>query len=278
MVARPGRRVARSRNLRCLLNIADVRSAQGWGKQNPLRRPDIAAGPLRPFGASVSDRRVRRSRVESALENFVRRRHFVRRPHSERLISHVDGSARLARLTSREGVCYVAPTLRGFRDLISRPQSIADARTSAVARRLAARIAARIAARRAGRREGRSARRGLAWLLVGALVGAGAGCGPVGYLQQVQGRARQAVAEAQQAGADRAAPYEYTAAVEYLKKAEEEGAHAEYRVAIELGRRSEDFAKRASALARRPGPPAAGGEERGRDREPDGPEARRGKP
>jgi hypothetical protein len=138
--------------------------------------------------------------------------------------------------------------LRGFRDLISRPQSIADARS------------------------------GLAWLVVGALSIAGVGCGPVGYLQQVQGRARQAVAEAQQAGADRVAPYEYTAAVEYLKKAEEEGTHAEYQVAIDLGRRSEDFAKRASALARRPGPAPAGVEERGRGPQPDRPDAQRGEP
>jgi len=112
------------------------------------------------------------------------------------------------------------------------------------------------------------------------------GCGPVGYLQQVQGRARQAVSEARQAGADRAAPYEFTAAVEYLKKAEEEGAHAEYRVSIELGRRSEDFAKRALALARQPGSAPAGAQDRatdrggtpGRDRSGDRPEGRRGAP
>ena len=75
------------------------------------------------------------------------------------------------------------------------------------------------------------------------------GCGPVGYLQQVQGRARQAVSEARQAGADRAAPYEFTAAVEYLKKAEEEGDHAEYQVAIEYGRQAESFAQRARKIA-----------------------------
>ena len=126
----------------------------------------------------------------------------------------------------------------------------------------------------------------LALLVAGAFGAAGIGCGPVGYLQEVQGRARQAVAEARQAGADRAAPYEYTAAVEYLKKAEEEGSHAEYRVAIELGRRAEDFAKRASALAHQPGPPPAGASDPGRagrqgrkaGQPGDGPDARRGEP
>lgn len=77
-------------------------------------------------------------------------------------------------------------------------------------------------------------------------------CGPVGYLQQVHGKARDAVAAAKRAGAEQAAPYEYTSAVEYLKKAEEEGDHAEYQVAIEYGRRSENFAKRAQALSARP--------------------------
>jgi len=121
---------------------------------------------------------------------------------------------------------------------------------------------------------------GLALLGAAAFGAAGAtGCGPVGYLQQVQGKARQAVAEARQAGAERAAPYEYTAAVEYLKKAEEEGSHAEYRVAIELGRRSEDFAKRATALARQPGPAPAGGAGAGGGRGQDGRrEDRRGEP
>ena len=49
------------------------------------------------------------------------------------------------------------------------------------------------------------------------------------------------------AGAEQAAPYEFTSAVEYLNKAEEEGSQAEYQVAIEYGRRSEDLARRALA-------------------------------
>jgi hypothetical protein len=91
-----------------------------------------------------------------------------------------------------------------------------------------------------------------------AMLVAAAACGPVGYLQQVHGRARDAVLEARRAGAQQAAPYEFTSAVEYLNKAEEEGGQAEYQVAIEYGRRSEDFAHRALAASRRaPAPRAA---------------------
>jgi hypothetical protein len=76
-----------------------------------------------------------------------------------------------------------------------------------------------------------------------------AACGPVGYLQQVHGKAREAVTEAKRAGAESAAPYEYVSAVEYLRKAQEEGDHAEYQVAIEYGRRAATFAERARKIA-----------------------------
>jgi hypothetical protein len=80
-----------------------------------------------------------------------------------------------------------------------------------------------------------------------------AGCGPIGYMQQVHRRASDAVEEARRAGAESAAPYEYTSAVAYLAKAREEGAEAEYGNAIELGRRAEELALRARALARHHG-------------------------
>jgi len=78
-----------------------------------------------------------------------------------------------------------------------------------------------------------------------------AGCGPIGYMQQVHRRASDAVEEARRAGAESAAPYEYTSAVAYLAKAREEGAEAEYGNAIELGRHAEELALQARALARR---------------------------
>jgi hypothetical protein len=83
----------------------------------------------------------------------------------------------------------------------------------------------------------------------GLLASAVWGCGPLEYLNQVTGKAARAVAAAKATGGDRYAPYEYTAAVEYLHKAREEGGYAEYQVAIDYGRRAEEFALRARALA-----------------------------
>ena len=75
------------------------------------------------------------------------------------------------------------------------------------------------------------------------------GCGPIEYINQVGNKAASAVSAAKLAQADRYAPYEYTAAEEYLHKAREEAGHAEYQDAIEYGRRSEDLANRARAIA-----------------------------
>jgi len=106
-----------------------------------------------------------------------------------------------------------------------------------------------------------------------------AGCGPIGYMQQVHRRASEAVEEARRAGAESAAPYEYTSAVAYLAKAREEGAEAEYGTAIELGRRAEELARQARAIARRagtsqerPGSAPSGGDETPADKEPPPPE------
>lgn len=74
---------------------------------------------------------------------------------------------------------------------------------------------------------------------------ASAGCGPARFLRQVNDKAAGAVAAAKDAHADRLAPYEYTAATEYLVKAREEGAYAQYQVAIEYGRRAEELAVQA---------------------------------
>ena len=75
------------------------------------------------------------------------------------------------------------------------------------------------------------------------------GCGPVEYISQVGNRAASAVSSAKLAQADRYAPYEYTAAEEYLHKAREEAGYAEYQDAIEYGRKAEDLANRARAIA-----------------------------
>ena len=94
---------------------------------------------------------------------------------------------------------------------------------------------------------------GLAGVVVVMFVMAGAlgatGCGPIEYLSQVSNRAAAAVAAAKLAQADRYAPYEYTAAEEYLHKAREEGGYAQYQDAIEYGRRAEELANRARAMS-----------------------------
>ena len=74
-------------------------------------------------------------------------------------------------------------------------------------------------------------------------------CGPVEYISQVGNKAASAVSSAKLAQADRYAPYEYTAAEEYLHKAREEAGYAEYQDAIEYGRRSEELANRARAIS-----------------------------
>lgn len=76
-----------------------------------------------------------------------------------------------------------------------------------------------------------------------------AGCGPVEYINQVGIKAASAVSAAKLAQADRLAPYEYTAAEEYLHKAREEAAYAEYEEAIEYGRKSEEMANKGRAIA-----------------------------
>jgi hypothetical protein len=86
--------------------------------------------------------------------------------------------------------------------------------------------------------------RALAAVLCGLI-----GCGPARFISQVNDKAAGAVAAAKEAKADVLAPYEDTAAAEYLHKAREEGAYAEYQVAIEYGRRAEDLAVKARALA-----------------------------
>jgi hypothetical protein len=75
------------------------------------------------------------------------------------------------------------------------------------------------------------------------------GCGPIEYINQVGNRAASAVSAAKLAQADRYAPYEMTGAEEYLHKAREEAGYAQYQDAIDYGRRAEELAIRARAIA-----------------------------
>jgi hypothetical protein len=102
--------------------------------------------------------------------------------------------------------------------------------------------------RRAGLRRDRNLPSGSLVLMLAPLMVSALGCGPVEYISQVGNKAASAVSAAKLASAERYAPYEYTAAEEYLHKAREEASHAEYQDAIEYGRKAEELANRARAI------------------------------
>jgi hypothetical protein len=81
------------------------------------------------------------------------------------------------------------------------------------------------------------------------VVGVLGACGPVEYINQVSFKAASALAAAKEAQADRLAPYEYTAAESYLHKAREEASYAQYQDSIEYGRKAEEQAHKARAIA-----------------------------
>ena len=69
------------------------------------------------------------------------------------------------------------------------------------------------------------------------------------YLVQASS-ATSRVEEAKELGAEELAPYEYTMAVEHLKKAREEAANADYGDAISFAEISEEHADKAIRLSR----------------------------
>jgi len=75
------------------------------------------------------------------------------------------------------------------------------------------------------------------------------GSGPIEYINQVTRRASSQVDAARAARADQLAPYEYTLAVEYLHKAREEAAAADYQAANRFGRKAAVAAGKARELA-----------------------------
>ncbi len=76
-----------------------------------------------------------------------------------------------------------------------------------------------------------------------------AGCGPIEYVNQVTRQASSEVAAARSVQADKHAPYWYTLAVEYLHKAREEAAAADFQAANRFGRRSAKAARKARSVA-----------------------------
>jgi hypothetical protein len=88
--------------------------------------------------------------------------------------------------------------------------------------------------------------RALALALVLAAAG---GCGPIEYVNQVTRKASTSVEAARAAEADKYSPYYYTLAKEYLHKAREEAASADYQAANRFGQRAEEAADKARAEA-----------------------------
>jgi len=74
-------------------------------------------------------------------------------------------------------------------------------------------------------------------------------CGPIEYVGQVTRNATSQVAAAKSVQADKHAPYWYTLAVEYLHKAREEAAAADFQAANRFGRRSAKAARKAREVS-----------------------------
>jgi hypothetical protein len=89
-------------------------------------------------------------------------------------------------------------------------------------------------------------------LAAAALAAALAACGPVAYVGDVTLRADDAVAAARHAEADRLAPYWWTRATQYLHKARERAAYADFQGANRFGRLAAEAAEQAIAEAKDP--------------------------
>jgi hypothetical protein len=76
-----------------------------------------------------------------------------------------------------------------------------------------------------------------------------AACGPVTYIGEVR-RASDAVDQAKAARAETYAPYWWTRATQYLHKAREVAAHADFQAANRFGRAATEAARRATDEAR----------------------------
>jgi hypothetical protein len=78
-----------------------------------------------------------------------------------------------------------------------------------------------------------------------------AGCGPFGYLKKVATDASRAVADAEAAGAEEYAPYEYWGAVAYLEQAKVLMGYSEYERSFDFGQRATQLANEAKVKAQR---------------------------
>jgi hypothetical protein len=81
-------------------------------------------------------------------------------------------------------------------------------------------------------------------------AGVATGCGPARYLANTPRVAAKEVARAEKLDALRHAPYEFTAAQEYLHKARELAGYARYQEAVRYAREATRLAQAAQALAK----------------------------
>ena len=101
------------------------------------------------------------------------------------------------------------------------------------------------------------------WVALGLVGMTALGCGAIEYSVAIL-QAHEAVAEAEVAGAGPGpedqeecregidcwlAPYEYTYALEHLRKAREEVGQADYQAAVDMARLARDFAQKARDMA-----------------------------
>lgn len=76
-----------------------------------------------------------------------------------------------------------------------------------------------------------------------------AGCGPFGYLKKVAKESTRAVADAEAAGAEDNAPYEYWGSVTYLEQSKILMGYSEYERSFDYGERAKQLAEEAKKKA-----------------------------
>ncbi|HEU4726270.1 MAG TPA: DUF4398 domain-containing protein [Kofleriaceae bacterium] len=86
-------------------------------------------------------------------------------------------------------------------------------------------------------------------LAVAAAIATGLGCGPIVYVSEVTRHASDSVEAARAANAEKYAPYWWTRATQYLTKAREVAAHADFQGANRFGRLAAEAADQATQEA-----------------------------
>ena len=84
---------------------------------------------------------------------------------------------------------------------------------------------------------------------VGGVATFAAGCGPIEYIATVPLDAAGALAEAKHSGGEKYAPYEMTAAQEYIHKSRELAGYARFQSSVDFGRKAAENAKKARIIA-----------------------------